>query len=267
MKSWLAHLVLLCVALTGASLARGQSPEAQASFDAAQQRFAQAMERRRQQDDALATRQAFYESATEFATLYEDGARSANVCVNAGNGFYLAGDTARALLWYLRAEQLANRPEIRSGVAALRRVCGGQHWPAQQGSIGRVLMFWHFDLARTTKQMYLLILFPLGTALVIVSLFVRRRRVLVRLGIGLMLIGGTLGVSDLVATARPEPPPAVVLSDTVGRTGNGQGYSVSVHHLTAGQEVRLLEQRDDWLRVQLPDQSTCWIPAATAERV
>jgi hypothetical protein len=267
MKSLLIYWVLAGAVMMAPITALGQPQDAPPLFDAAQAQFEEAMERHRRRADDLDTRQTFYEAASAFADIYEQGVRSANVCVNAGNGFYFAGDQARALLWYLRAEQLANRPKIRSGVAALRRLCNAQRWPAEQGSIGRVLMFWHYDLKRATKQLWLLLLFPPGAVLIAISLYVTRRRVLRRVGMALMIVGGTLGVSDLVATAWPEPPAAVILSDTVGRTGNGRGYSVNIPRLPAGQEIKLLEHRNDWLHVKLPDQSTCWIPATTAEKV
>jgi hypothetical protein len=129
--------LLLSPALLRAGDAQQAFAEAQALFDDAKASLQQAG------PDSLASRRMFREAATRFAEIMQDGIRSPNLCANAGNAFYFAGDDPRALLWYLRAERLANTRETRNGVASLRRACGATLWPPESGSIGRVLMFCH----------------------------------------------------------------------------------------------------------------------------
>ncbi len=239
----------------------------QARFDEAQSLFESA----KAQWDAghemtLETRERFHESATRFAQLARSGVRSENLYVNAGNAYHFAGDDARALLWYLRAADLANTPETRTGVAALRRELGAERWPPTPASIGRAMMFWHDDLNRRTKRYLLWGTYPLGCALLAAGLLApRRRRAALRIALTLMLVGAAIGVSDVVARLQHNRPWAVVLEPSLGRAGDGDGYSVVAESIPPGQEVKLIESREHWVRVALPSGTTCWLPRDACE--
>jgi hypothetical protein len=243
------------------SSAKQRFADAQAVFDSAKQAM---------QDggtESVEARQRFHEAATQFTAIARDGTVSPNLCVNAGNAFHFAGDEPRALLWYLKAMQLANTPETRNGVTTLRRTCGAELWPPEPTSIGRVLMSWHYDVSRRTKQRLMLATYPLGCVLVIVSLFARRRPMWLRLGLVLICIGATMGISDVATSLGPGDRWAVVVEGGKGYAGDGEGYSVVVDGLKPGQEVKLIETRPEWVRVALPNGTTCWVRAGTCDEV
>lgn len=235
--------------------------EAQAIFEAAQAKLAA------QPDEPLEARRLFRQAAERFEAISAAGVASANLYVNTGNAYHFAGDEPRALLWYLRASQLANTPEIRSGLATLRRVCGAEAWPPSRPSIGRVLMFWHYDLGHRTKQIVMLILYPIGCGLLIVGVFAKRRKRWLRAGMVLALLGGAMGLSDAVATVSGGDAWGVVLSQAKGYAGDGLMYSVLVDEIAAGQEVRLIEIRRDWMQVELPSRARCWVSRDQCEPV
>jgi len=235
--------------------------EAQEIFDAAKDAMAQP------DGDTVAARKQFYDAATRFAALAHEGVRSTNVYVNTGNAFHFAGDDARALLWYLRANRLSNTTETRNGLITLRSALGAELWPHDQGSIGRALMFWHYDLNRPSKHWVLLATYPLGCLLVLIALLVRRRSPWLRLGIALIVVGATMGVSDLVATAGGNGQWAVALEDGRCHAGDGEGYSVILDQVTRGQEIKILESREDWVHAEFPSGTTCWLPAGICEPV
>jgi hypothetical protein len=137
----------------------------------------------------------------------------------------------------------------------------------QGSSIARLLLFWHDDESSRSKQMIVLAAYPLGCLLLIAALFARRRIVLVRVAVILIAVGTIFGVSELVQAYAPGAPPAVILERTKGHSGDGETYSVAVEPIVPGQEVRLLENRGAWRRVQLPDGKTCWVRAVTCEPV
>jgi len=252
---------LLPRAAVAASSPEQRFAEAQAIFAAAKQMMEKAG------SDSVDARRGFHEAAMRFAAIARDGVTSANLCVNAGNAYHFAGDEPRALLWYLRALRVANTPEVRNGVATLRRVCGADLWPAEAGSIGRVLMAWHYDVSRPTRQRVLLATYPLGCVLVIASRFVRRRPLWLRLGLVLMCVGATMGVSDMVTALSPPERWAVIVESGKGYAGDGEGYSVIMEGLKSGQEVKLIERRPEWVRVVLPGGAPCWVRAGNCEEV
>ncbi len=265
--NWLTILLLCNVAVVAA-----ESHSAKERFDQAQSLFASAMDRLQEEESAsVETRQKFYESARLFGALAEDlaeeGVLSANLLVNTGNAFHFAGDNPRALLWYLRAEKLNKIPEIRRAIAALRRSCQADPWPHSRGSIGRALLFWHYDLSRLLKQKLFIVIYLVGCGCFLVCFAVQRRRVLIRLGIILLIAGAALGASDIIRTIQDDQPRAVVLETTSGYVGDGKAYSVVRDKIIPGQEVRLIESRKSWRRIRLPDETTCWLPAETVKSV
>lgn len=259
MPCCVALLISLPAGLDGATIEKRFS-DAQSIFDEAKSALA------KPESDTVATRQRFYEAAQRFEDLAHQGVASANLYINTGNAFHFAGDDARALLWYLRANQLVNSAEVRNGILALRKVCGAKPWPHEEGSIGRALLFWHFDLSRRFKQWTMLAIYPLGCLLIIGGCFANRRSLCIRLGVAFMIVGATLGISDLVVTAHGGGRWAVVLQDSKGYAGNGKGYSVAVDHVVPGQEVRIVETRDQWTHITLPSGISCWLPTSVCQK-
>ncbi len=233
-----------------------------------EQRFAAAQaEKAAAPNDTLEARRTFRQAADEFAAIADGGTASANLYVNAGNAYHFAGDDPRALLWYLRARQLANTQEIREGLATLRRICKAQQWTPDRPSIWRVLMFWHYDQGRWTKQAVMLALYPAGCLLLIAAFVVKKRRLCVRMGLALVIVGGLMGASDAVAALAGGEQWAVLLSPAKGYAGDGRMYSVLVPALSAGQEVKVVDARPDWTQVQLPGGERCWVPQSDCEAV
>ncbi len=263
-------LMVATIGLWVAATTPGQTsaaPPAQ-RFAAAQALFDDAR-RIAQQDgaDSVDARRRFREAAIAFAALARDGVASANLCVNAGNAYHFAGDNPRALLWYRRALSLANTPEIRNGLASLRRVCGAELWPPPQPSIARVLMFWHYDVSRRARQIILLIVYPLGCALGIAAVLGWRRRLCARAAAVLLLVGATLGVSDIISASGPAERWAVVVDEARGYAGDGESYTVVLDRIRPGQEVKVVESRLNWVKVALPGGAHCWLRADLCEPV
>ena len=71
-------------------------------------------------------------------------------------------------------------------------------------------------------------------------------------------------VAEIVSGGRAEA--GVILSPQVtARKGDGESYEPSFNQpLHAGTEFILLESRNDWHHVELPDGRECWIPARSA---
>jgi hypothetical protein len=258
--------LLILLLFSATPLFAEQPLHAQKKFEQAQLIFDSTMDRLQNEESAsVTTRRQFYDAARLFADLAQQlanrGEYSPNLFVNAGNAFYFAGDKPQALLWYLRAEAFKKTPEIRRAVAALRRDCKAEPWPHNRGSIGRALLFWHYDLGQALKQHLFIVLYLTGCVCLLACFVVQRRRVWLRAGLTLMIAGAALGVSDVVLTTHANHTRGVVLENTPGYAGDGEAYSVVVDSIIPGQEVHVIEDREDWQRVRLPDDSTCWIPA------
>jgi len=72
-----------------------------------------------------------------------------------------------------------------------------------------------------------------------------------------------LGSRVFVESNRPA---ALAVSDAVVMSGPGEDY-LEIYRLYSAAELRILEQRGDWVRFILPDQRQGWIQKAAIEIV
>ena len=262
------HLWLTLGLAVWASALDASAATPEVRFDQAQRQFEHAQALLEQDETtSLEARQAFHTAAEQFAALARDGVRNVNLYVNTGNALHFAGDDGRALLWYLRATELANTQEVRDGLVFLRRRCGTVARPGETGSVRRLLLVWHYDLPGSIKQWIVLAFFPAGCLLLLIALFTTRRQVLLRVGIGMIGIGLVMGLSDVVATVSPGETWGVVVEATPGHAGDADSYSIVTERIAPGQEVRILERRSDWLHIATPDETRCWIAVEACEPI
>jgi hypothetical protein len=87
----------------------------------------------------------------------------------------------------------------------------------------------------------------------------RRRRIILTIGILIFAMATTLAIYGV------PPAFAVVRLPVPLRLGSGTAYpAVLPAPLPAGQELNVLFRRGDWLRVQVPNGTTGWLPADAA---
>lgn len=245
----------------------------------------------------------FRGAAEMFVTASRKGLLTSAVLTNAANAYYFAGDTAEAVLHYRRA--CAADATNRSAQEALSRL--REELPIKRRSSGLTgltdaLFFWHDETSALWRRRGFYLLFPAAWLLFGVEAARRRwpgiRHVLVPL-LPLYLLSLALGylfrirrpyatvgvlcllpalvlLGSLVADAARDRPGAdvVVLVEVAGRNGDGTQYSPSHSRpLPPGTEGRVIEKRhhegadETWLRVELLDGSTTWLPAGTVEAV
>ena len=90
------------------------------------------------------------------------------------------------------------------------------------------------------------------------------QEIAVAAGIAALLVLGSLAYEAVAQ--RGTALGVIVVPDTVARQGDGHSYESAFREpLHAGAEFRVLEERPDWYRVELPDGSSCWLPAADVE--
>ena len=90
----------------------------------------------------------------------------------------------------------------------------------------------------------------------------------IAIGAGVMATVLLLSLAIEMLDERETVPGVVVVSETVARQGDGRSYEPSFEDpLHSGTEFRLLEERPDWLQVELPDGRRCWLLAADVELI
>jgi tetratricopeptide (TPR) repeat protein len=224
--------------------------------------------------NALYEGEQFVEAAQAYEQLIDSGVSSSALFYNLGNAYYRQGDHGRAILNYLRAQQLdptdhdiesnlalarsvaAVETESNSDVAAWQRfVLAGRRWLRLD------------EVAMVTLGLWMLFLILLVVLLGIgrdtaVRRFLRSTWIAsaILLAVAVLTLGGFLHIHGTHS--------AVVVADEVAvRSGPGSQY-VSEFQLQAGSEVERIETRGSWTRLALPEgELEGWVPSQDVEAV
>jgi len=213
----------------------------------------------------------FYRMAAErLEALIDDyGYTNGELYYNLANTYFLSGDVGQAILNYRRAElYLPSDPRIHSALRYVRtqRV---DIFPDQDIEVvWKTLFFWHYHFTPLIRQILIGVAVAAIWGVLSLSLFRRVKGKWTWLTL-LILAVMLLSASDVVHSLRDPSQEAVVLENEImPRKGDAYVYDPALTNpLHNGTEVRILEQRRDWLWVQLTDGSRGWIPAETVERV
>ena len=230
------------------------------------------------QDDLPGTAQqasAQYQAGDYVAAIrsYESltalGVRDSTVYINLGHAYFEARDLGRALLNYRRAQALQPRDNELSGdLARVRSLCQD----VQGDETALVDSLAMLTSAVVTGQEFDVLMFVFWSLFfALLCLFILRVNwrdilrgplivLLLLLTLGLILWGSRAYVNRF-------RPAAVVMPDRVSiLSGPGENY-LQIYELHAAAELRILDQRDGWVRFILPDQRQGWVQQAAIEPV
>ena len=258
-------VVLACsIALCGASRS---APAAGLDKAAVFDLFSQGKEALRQANekvasDPAAAKDLYGRAALRFERIvHEGGVRNGKLFYNIGNIHFRLGDVGRAILYYRRAEQLIpNDPNLRQnlGYARARRV--DKVDVKERTKVLKTLFFWHYDLSGRARLVLFAVLFGLVWVLAATRLFrpgAAPRWGIVLAGIVAALLFGSL-LTDAVGGSQRAG--AVLAPEVVARKGDAETYQPSfTEPLHAGTEFELLEDRGEWLHIELADGRRCWV--------
>ncbi|TVP75748.1 MAG: hypothetical protein EA353_13320 [Puniceicoccaceae bacterium] len=216
--------------------------------------FAQAQGTERGEETAV-TRYA--EAALQFEAAARAGLRPGKAFYNAGNAWFQAGEMGRAIAAYRQAQTLRPFDSTLADNLAAARAMVLSEIPDERG-------FWQ-KIPGTWLQAALVCLnFAFWTVL---WFFVRYRNRSCRIaaslvGAGLLALAALL----IVQKATHLQAGVVIASSAAAKKGPGYAYADAFNEpLYSGVEFHLLEQREEWGRVALPDGRQCWLPLRLVE--
>ena len=262
MKRWMSVFTSFAAvfALIGmlASAVMAQEPSAPDMMAIANQRF---------------QRGEFAEAAQQYEGLTGLGYRDAAIYYNLGNAYMEDGDLGRAVLNYLRAEELSPRdPDIivNLDLARSRTVdqleAEGDSLLASAADFGRV---WATPTEFAIAALLLWAIAGVAAGILITRPAIRGRVVLrggAVIAFVVMLVPLALLMSMLFS--NPYENTGVVTARTVevlGGPGPQYGEEFALH---SGAQVRLVDSRHGWLQVALPGgELQGWLPSYALEAV
>jgi len=241
-----------------------------------QQTYNEATDLFRKANEAASTspqeaKDLYGKAAMRFERLATDGGiHGGELYYNIGNAYFRMNDLGRAILNYRLAEQYTpGDPNLIQNLEYARSRRMDKIETRQQTKMLETVFFWHYDLPRGTRRLIFACCFAAFWIGMSVRLFLRKaapRWALVCLAILAVSFLTSLAV-DAVTLSRSAP--GVILADeVVARKGDGESYEPAFKEsLHAGTEFALVENRSDWLQVELADGRQCWLPRTTAALV
>lgn len=215
----------------------------------------------------------FAEAAQQYQALIGLGYRDAAVYYNLGNTYMESGDLGRAILNYLRAEELSPRaPDIFNNLQLARSRTVDQLEAEGDSLVASVADFGRRWATATEYGLAALLLWAV-VGLSVGALIIRpvmRRRAILRGGAVIAFVAMLFPLVLLLSMvySNPYENTGVVTAGTVEvLTGPGPQYGEEFA-LHSGAQVRLVDSRHGWLQVALPGgELRGWLRAHTIEAV
>jgi hypothetical protein len=205
----------------------------------------------------------FQEASRLYATLRERGIANTDLCRNEGNAALLAGDLPHAILAFRRGLRLKPADSgLLANLQSARSLVDSSLVPAADNG-------WTEWLARRRAAW----MFPVACLLYSAACVLTYRWWLSQETGDLFLAGMVLLLALLIA-APPilaewsrhqdeQRPLVVIVKDVFARTGNGPLYPRRHETpLSPGMEARLLCVRGSWMRIELANGTSGWVPVA-----
>ena len=202
--------------------------------------------------------------------IKEGGIENGKLYYNIGNTYFRIKDIGRAILYYRRAEQyLGNDINLQQNLEFARNTRKDQIKEKQKTKILKTLFFWHYDLSAKTRLILFTLSFGLLWTFAAIYIFIKKPvfKWMISITAALSLLFAGSFIIEYI-TLQKSIPGVIIRQQVIARKGNSESYEKSFKEpLHAGTEFTLLEHRGSWLRIELPDARTCWLPAADVELV
>ena len=238
--------------------------------------YSQAKELFRQANETVAVdpeqaRELYRKSAMRFERLVREGdIHNGRLFYNIGNACFRMEDLGRAIFYYRLAQQyIPNDVNLQQNLAHARAKCPDRIDEKQQTKVLKTVFFWHYDLSTRTRSLAFFTAYALVWLLAAVRLCPRR----LPLGwpLGICAIVAVLSLASLLVEVEQQSrhrPGVIVSASVIARKGDSERYEKSfTEPLHAGTEFSLVQDRGNWVHIELADGRRCWIPAKTAELV
>ncbi|MCK6471119.1 MAG: tetratricopeptide repeat protein [Planctomycetes bacterium] len=215
--------------------------------------------------DKAKTPAEFAHAAALFESLLADGYQNGAVLYNLGNAYMRAGQVARAIAAYRRAQRLRPRdPYLEYNLQSALATAPG-HYPEAKPPWWKHVLFLHDSMSQEERQQAAVGCFALLFVLASLRLLAWRRTRMhpglhgaMAVAAALLLVAGASAVLGYQEDVQAEY--GVVLETTVARLGPGEDYKEAfVKALQEGAEFELVESRGDWVLARLPGVGEGWL--------
>ena len=210
----------------------------------------------------------FSEAIELYRRLQDSGVESGHLYYNLGNAYLRNGELGQAVASFRRSLIFQPRDQdVRANLEFARKSARDAIAPPEPGAVARTLFFWHYSLSRSELGTLVVVLNLLLWGVLILRIYRRASETLRWIFFGLLLLLLTTGTSLALRHLRPQQVAVIVPQEVDVRSGTSANALV-LFKLHAGTEVRVVDRREQALRIALPEKGRGgWIEAEHAEVV
>jgi len=238
-------------------------------YTEAQTLFKQANETAAKHPDDAQT--LYAKAAMRYESIIKDGGiHNGRIYYNLGNIYFQMKDIGRTILNYRRAMLYTPNDEmLKQNINYARERRHDKIEDKQETIVLKTLFFWHYDLSQKVRLIIFSVFFILMWGTACARIFIKRPFMgwsIASLAVLSVLFAGSLTADEIFSSKNN--PGVITASEVVARKGNSETYEPSFKEpLHSGTEFTLLEDRGDWINIELSDSRTCWVPAKDIELV
>ncbi len=211
---------------------------------------------------------AFRRAQRLFASLAERGVRTPDLYTNLGNAALQAEDLGEALLAYRRALLLdADHPRALQNLAHARSLLPSWVPRPEPAGVLDSLFVWHRGVPAPQRSLLAAGCFALAALLFATAIRFEQGALRTAALLPALAWIAIIGASVLDGDGDAQNA-AVVTREAVARAADSSlAPSAFPRPLPAGVELRILEERDSWVRVRLANGRDAWLQASQLSRV
>ncbi len=218
------------------------------------------------------SRELYKKAAIRYEKLIDMGVDNGGLYYNLGNTYFRLGDIGKAILQYKRAKLFMPYDQnLLNNLARAQAIREDKFKQAEKTRILKTLLFWHYDISFSTRQIIFSAFFIAFWLGLIARLLLKGKKIppswiLYVCAIIWVCLLSSLIIQPLQIEANREG--VITAYETTARKGDGDNYQPAfTQPLHAGTEFTLIEKRPEWYEIRLQDGRTSWVKKDAVELV
>jgi tetratricopeptide (TPR) repeat protein len=203
-------------------------------------------------------------AAAQFESIAATRVSNPDLFYNTGNAYLKSKDLGRAILWYERARKLApSDPDLKFNLAYAQSLLKDKKEPGF--SFSSILYFWQ-GLVSLKWLQYAAITFSFGFFIWATVQRARARQIFSGAGILFFLLfaGATLA-AGLEYNRINSDVKAVILAEQAGVRSGTMDNATLLFDLHAGTRVRVLDKKNNYMKIRFAKDKVGWVACSKAE--
>jgi len=208
----------------------------------------------------------YTKAANNYLKILENGEHSAELYFNLGNTYYKLNKIAPSIYYYEKALLLKpNDSDIKNNLAYAQNMTLDAIEPLPQTAISKLykkfITYLSFDQWAYVAVGFMMLFVCCYIAFYYFTFSSQKRIAFICSLIFLLSTVLAVIVAYLQFSNFQSEQPAIVFSEEVGIKSEPNDRSQAIFNLHAGTKVNVLEQLNDWKKIEISDGTTGWIPA------